>query len=353
MSDTAADRLDRILYILPAAHRPGGVRLAELATALGVDIETIVADIETVTAREYYHPAGSVDSMCIRLEGDRVLLDGPAEFERPVRLTGREALAVHLGLHTLAAECDVERRARLLDLAVRIAAELRTPDIDAAAAPPARSQRWLAFEEAGPHDAVHVEPASMEVEYEPETERELLLGLGDDVLRGILSDAIVEERSVRLLYLKAGASEPEPRHVVPQRLAYAEGTWYVLGQDLDRREPRIFRLDRILDAKVGEPAGGIAHDRAWIARVAERGSAPYFAEADERVVVRYAPAIARWIAERTDVACEADGSVLVRHHVADARWIVRHVLQFAGAAWIEEPASLREEVARRALELSA
>lgn len=350
---TAAERLDRILYILPAAHRPGGAQLAELAAALGVSIETVLADIETVTAREYYHPAGSSDSMCIRIEGDCVLLEGPAEFERPVRLNAREALAVHLGLHTLAAECEAEQRARLLALATRIAAELRAPDFDEV--PQVRSARtdYSVLGEPTVFGADIQELRPSEVEYEPDVERELLLGLGDDVLRGILSDAIAEARVVELLYLKAGAAEPEPRRLAPQRLAYADGVWYVLGQDLDRRHPRIFRLDRVLDATLGEPAGEIAHDRDWIARVAERGSAPYFAEAEEQVVVRYAPAIARWIAERADVTHDPDGSVLVRHHVADQRWIVRHVLQFAGAAWIEEPASLREVVARRALELSA
>ena len=328
-------------------------REAAQLIALGVDVETVLADIETVTAREYYHPAGSSDSMCIRIEGDCVLLEGPAEFERPVRLNAREALAVHLGLHTLAAESDADQRARLLALATRIAAELRAPEFDAVMEVRSARLDFSVLAEPTAFGAYIEEPRPSEVEYEPEAERELLLGLGDDVLRGVLSDAIAEGRVVELLYLKAGAAAPEPRRLAPQQLAYAEGVWYVLGQDLDRREPRIFRLDRVLDAKPGQLAGDVARDRDWIARVAERGSAPYFAEAEEQVVVRYAPAIARWIAERADVTHDADGSVLVRHQVADQRWIVRHVLQFAGAAWIEEPASLREAVARRALELSA
>lgn len=348
MSATAAERLDRILYILPAAHRPGGATLDELAAALGVTRQEVMSDIETVTEREYYHPAGSSDSMCIRIEGERVLLEAGGEFTRPVRLNPHEALAVHVGLHALAAESDLERRQRILALAAKIAGALVAPEIETVheLRAPLRMEPMA--------DIAPMRLAEPELEYEPAEPQELLLGFGDDVLRGVLSDAIAEGASVRLSYLKPGAQAPETRRVAPHQIVYAEGQWYVLGYDLERRDTRIFRLDRTLaamrDAPVADPA---ALDRAWIARIAERGRAPYMAEADQDVVVRYSPAVARWVAERTNAAPDADGSVVVRHRVADPRWIVRHVLQFAGEAWIEAPESLRQQVAERALELSA
>ena len=46
----AAEQLERILYILPAAHRPGGAALDELARALHVSVDTIIADLEAVVA---------------------------------------------------------------------------------------------------------------------------------------------------------------------------------------------------------------------------------------------------------------------------------------------------------------
>lgn len=343
----AGEQLERILYILPAAHRPGGVALDELARALDVDAETIIGDLEAVVTREYYHPGGSTDSMCLALEGDRVTLTGFDDFLRPVRLNEREALAVQLGLRALAAECDVARRVRVLALAARIEAELVTPEVETV-----HEMRVSSAEGMAPSRGFR-EPEP-ELEYDLDEEREVLLGVGDDVLRGQLSDAIVDGRAVLLQYLKSGAHAPESRRVAPQQLVYFEGTWYLLAFDLERAAPRIFRLDRMLDAVVEEAVHDpAAADRAWIDRIAEQERAPYHAEADVQVVVRYSPVIARWIAERANVAPEPDGSVRVHHRVADSRWIIRHVLQYGGAAWVEAPEELRREVARAALELSA
>jgi predicted DNA-binding transcriptional regulator YafY len=64
---------------------------------------------------------------------------------------------------------------------------------------------------------------------------------------------------------------------------------------------------------------------------------PYVADDDHQVDVRYAPCVAPWIVEQTGKAPEADGSVVVTHRVADPRWLVRHVLQYAGDATVEDP----------------
>lgn len=352
---TAAEQLERILYILPSAHREGGMLLEDLAAALGVTREVVLADIEEVTAREYYHPAGSVDTMCIRIERDRVRLSTPGQFDRPTRLNAREALAVQLGLRSLAAESDAARRTALLALAGRIEAVLSTPETptvhdlrEAREAPSAPSAQIRLQSDVGPDYT-----AEPELEYDPDTDHALLLGVGDDVLRGILSDAIGAEQVVRLQYLKPGSHAPERRRVAPLQLAYGEGTWYLLGFDLDRRAPRIFRLDRTLHAQVeAEQVPEEARDRSWIRRIAEHGPAPYFAAEDVAATVRYSAAIGRWIAERAGVAPEPDGSVRVHHRVANPGWLVRHVLQYGGEAWVEEPQELRERVARSARQLA-
>ncbi|HSJ13123.1 MAG TPA: WYL domain-containing protein [Longimicrobiales bacterium] len=349
---TAADQLERILYILPAAHREGGILLDELAAALGVAREVVLSDIEDVTAREYYHPAGSTDTMSIRIERERVQVRAMGEFTRPTRLSAREALAVQLGLRSLAAECDGPRRPALLALAARIESALKTPEIatvhELREAGPARAQAErlpLALGRPG-----HREP---EVEYDPNVDHALLVGIGDDVLRGMLSDAIGAERTVRMLYLKPGTQAPEWRRLVPLQLVYSDGYWYVLGFDLGRRAPRIFRLDRALDAELEEAeAPPEARDRTWIEHIAEQGPAPYFATDDVPARVRYSPLIGRWIAERTGAPRESDGSVLVTHRVASSEWLVRHVLQYGGEARVEQPEELRRSVARVAAQLS-
>lgn len=55
--------------------------------------------------------------------------------------------------------------------------------------------------------------------------------------------------------------------------------------------------------------------------------------------------IASWNARLDEAAAseppERDGSAVVRHRVADPGWIVRHVLQYAGDAVVEEPEEAR------------
>ena len=58
--------------------------------------------------------------------------------------------------------------------------------------------------------------------------------------------------------------------------------------------------------------------------------------------------LARWIAERMAQPLERGGSAVVSHRVADPGWIVRHVLQYAGDAVVEEPEEARGWMARAA-----
>jgi predicted DNA-binding transcriptional regulator YafY len=131
---TAERQLERILHILPAAAREHGVAIDELARALGVEDRVILRDLEDATTRVFSHPAGTVDSFSILTDGRRVEVYAPSEFRRPVRLNAREALALGLGLRTLAAEAGADVRPAILQLALRLEAALTAPDVVADAA---------------------------------------------------------------------------------------------------------------------------------------------------------------------------------------------------------------------------
>lgn len=330
---TADARLERILYILPRAARDGGATIGDLATALGVKPARVLADLEEATARTYHHAGGTVDPFSIFIEGDRVRVDAPQDFQRPVGLNSGEALALCLGLRVLAAEAAAERRAAILDLAARLEAELT----------PLR------------------EPGGDGVEYDP---RELALAFGDDGFRGVIADAIEQGVVCEIAYLKPGDVAPEQRRIAPHRLVYASGRWYVAAWDVQRAGPRFFRMDRVLDALLTREAApeSDANLEAWLR------AAPYTASDEIDVVVKYDHRVARWILEELggsgDDAAAGDGDagagdadagddgrtadVRVRHRVADARWIVRHVLQYGGAAVIEKPDAARRWVAEAA-----
>jgi hypothetical protein len=128
---TARERLERILYLLPAASGEEGASLDELTRTLDVTRDVLLADVEEVTARAYNHPAGGGDDLQVYLGADRLRVWTTGEFRRPPKLTPREGLALGIGLRALAGEVGVEKRAGLLDLARRLERRwrrLRPPD---------------------------------------------------------------------------------------------------------------------------------------------------------------------------------------------------------------------------------
>lgn len=312
-SSTAEAQLERILYILPAACKPGGTTFKALADALGVPIDTVKRDIEAVAAREYYHPAGSIDAFGVFWEGDRVTVQARQEYQRPVRLSATEGLAVELGLRVLALEAEPARKKKIAAFGRRIQKELVAPDTLPGADAPQKTS----------HD----------VEDDAQHETEVLLSIGDDALRGTISDAIAAERVCMMSYLKAGESTPADRRIAPQKLIYYEGLWYTLAYDYERCDTRFFRLDRMLDVTMQEETAEVLNDLKWDIN---DNTMPFAADDDHHVDVRYAPAIARWITERTGTPPQEDGSVVIRHRVADSQWLVRHVLQYAGDATVED-----------------
>jgi proteasome accessory factor C len=335
--NTASAQLERILHILPAAARADGVPLSDLADALDVEAETVLRDIEHVTARAYYHPAGAVDKFSITIDRSTVRVFAPDEFQRPVRLNAREALALGLGLRTLAGDAEPERRAGILQLAQRLEAELCAPEV--VTVHEMREAPLPALYTPTP-DPAHAGFDS-DVEFE-----DYALAFDDDGFRGVVADAIDLARLCTIWYLKPGDVAPAYRSIAPYRLVHAEGKWYVAAHDLDREALRFFRLDRVLNAVLEEedaPPVPAVELEALL-----QNGAPYMAGDDMEVCVRYSPRVARWIAERTASYADDDGSIMVRHRVADPRWIVRHVLQYGGDAVVEEPEVAREWVATAA-----
>mgnify|MGYP000855442273 CR=1 FL=1 len=312
---TAAERLERILLLVPLASRPGGATYAELAAALGVSVGEVVDDITALCARAYDHPAGLGDALQVNLEGERVEVWTTGDFRRPARLTPREALALGLAVRSLAVEAQGARREEILALARRLEAALAAQTVE-------------------PPPLVAVDAAVGDCDEDP---------------IGVVMEGARTGRVLRVDYLKPGVAEPETRRIAPYRLVHAEGQWYVLAHCAERGAVRIFRLDRILAAALTSECFTVPAD--FDAAAFLRQGRP-FAEpepADEAEVV-YSPRIARWIAEHGPCEARADGSVVVRHRVADPQWIVRHVLHYAGDAEVVRPAELRalvRDVARR------
>jgi proteasome accessory factor BC len=302
---TAADRLSRILEILPRAAREGGAPLDELAQTLDTDESSLLADLEEVYTRAYYHPAGCGEDVQILIESDHVSLWTAGEFRRPLRLTAREALALGLGLRVLASNSTPSGRARLVALAERLETELASTP---------------------PDDLL----TKIEVR---------VGGESADGLRALAADAARQRRRCRIEYLKPRATEPDEREVDPFVILLADARWYLVGHCHNSGEVRVFRLDRVLSLTPLETTFTIPEDFDPDAFVT--AGRVYRSEDDVEVEVRYSPRIARWIEEHGPVIRLDDGSVLVRYRVADPAWIVSHVLAHGPDAELVSPPDLR------------
>jgi proteasome accessory factor C len=308
---TAEAQLSRLLQLLPRAAREGGMALSELARDVGMSEREVLADLQEVCTRDFYHPAGSGgDEVQVIIEADQVEVWTTREFRRPPRLGPKEALALGLGLRVLAAGSPEPARPAMLALAERLEATL-------AAEPPEALLEGIALNPGAD---------------------------SPEGIRAVLREGARERRSCNITYLKPGAPAPEPRTVDPYVLIAADGQWYLVGHCHRNDEVRIFRADRVvaatlLDERFAVPEG---FDPSTVVR----DGRVFDPSDDVEATVRYSPRVARWIEEQGPVERQPDGSVVVRYRVSDPAWLVRHVLQHGPDAEVLAPAGMRDAVRR-------
>lgn len=295
---TAAGRLERILLLIPAACQPGGIALDELSQRFNVSRDDLLTDILEVSERAFYHPADSGSALQIEHTPDHVAIWTSGEFQRPVKLSPAEAVCVGLALRGEAGTEAPEILDRL---------ESHVAGLD-------------------PQELLdHLEAAD--------------LRKGDTGIRDAVGLALRERVILGLRYLKPGDREPLDRRVHPYALAHAEGQWYLLAWCEVSEEVRIFRMDRILEAT---PTGEAFQPSVDFDAEAYIQGGRVYRGADETAVrVRYAPAIARWIAEREEGEWDPEGGFTVTHRVVAPQWLVRHVLQYGPDAEVLEPEEAR------------
>ncbi|TVP49504.1 MAG: WYL domain-containing protein [Gemmatimonadales bacterium] len=352
--DTAGSVLSRLLVSIPtaAAGGEGGVEIRELAEALGVDPPRLLRDFTEVWERGFYLRAGLGDQLSVAMDADRIRVWTTGEFRRPVRLTTPEAVALELGMRMVSGDAATRAlSARLLDALRGDGTQAQAQGANAAGEPDTPAHRTIG--------------------------RKIGVPAADPVADPVLAAVEAALRSgdlLRIHYRPAGR-EVEIRRLLPGLLAHAEGTWYVVGRDLDRMAPRIFRCDRILEAASprdpeppapltpGERAefdGFLQDGRVFmhpgadpdadgdVAPGADPDAGPRAAPSPgDEARVRYDADIAPWIREHgyENVEEEAGGSLVVTHRVRSPDWLVRHVMSYAGSAEILGPSTLRARVA--------
>ncbi|MGK5685319.1 helix-turn-helix transcriptional regulator [Actinoplanes sp. URMC 104] len=220
----SADRLGRLLLLVPYLLARPGILVAEAAADLGVTEKQLREDLELlwVCGLPGYGPGDLID---MALEGDRVTISHDAGIDRPLRLTQDEALALVVALRMLAETPGTGHR----DVVERALAKIENAAGDLADAPvavrlPANSQR---------------------------VER--------------VRAAVESGHALRMTYYTAARDETTERVVDPMRVLVFGGKAYLEAWCRRAEGTRLFRIDRIDDfTELAEPsrppADAVPHD---------------------------------------------------------------------------------------------
>ena len=311
--ESATARLGRLLTMVPWLVNRQGIDIAEAAQELGVTTEQVEADLALlfVCGTPGHLPDDLIEA---EWEQGRVFLRNADTIARPLRLGLDEALALIVGLRTLAEVPGLGER----DAVIRALAKLEAATGESAAA----SQRIQ----------VTVEDAA-----------------GD--LLPPIRDAIDRGKRVHLRYLVAARDESTERDVDPLRLRLTDGRWYLEGWCHRAGAVRLFRLDRIealqvLDVDADPPETATAREL----------SADVFVPAptDLSVVLDLAPQAA-WVADYYPVeSVQPHGEgTRVTLRTGDLTWLRRLMWRLGDAARVVEPDRLRHDVERGAREALA
>jgi proteasome accessory factor C len=314
MSEGATERLSRLLTMVPWLLTHQGVELAAAATEFGVDEAQLVKDLELlfVCGTPGHLPDDLIEA---EWEGGRVFVDNAESIARPLRLGVDEALALVVGLRTLA---------EVPGLGERSAVDRALAKLEAAAGAAAAGAR------------------SVHVDLEAGAEAEVLAAC---------REALAGRRRLRLDYLVPSRDETTRRDVDPMRIQNVESHWYLEAWCHRAEAVRLFRLDRIVGIEVLDE-DGTPPEQARSRDLDEELFSP--GPDDVQVTLEVGPS-ARWITDYYPVESVeelAGARLLVRMRTGDTRWLQRLVLRLAGQARVLEPAELDasvKEIAREAL----
>ncbi|MBS2032864.1 MAG: WYL domain-containing protein [Deltaproteobacteria bacterium] len=306
MSDSA-ERLRRLLFLVPYLSQHKGVQIDELAKAMGLSRAEVLEDLELLplVGRPPFTPADYID---LTIENDRVSLTLDQRFSRPPRLTAPEAAAL---------------------AAAAAALDPREGD--------ALSRALEKLEEALPP---HARGAY-------QTLRGRVTAAGDagleDLLRP-LAESVVRRRELVIEYLSPTSERALRRTVRPWRVFSHRGLWYLFGLDVAKKAERLFRVDRITrltttEARFERPKDLPEPGEELLPRSRKQAAA-------EPPVLRFARRIATLALERfpDEAEKERDGRVTVTLPGATEEWLVSLVLTHAGGVEVLGPDSLRERV---------
>ena len=306
---TSAERLRRLLALVPYVSTRRVVGLAETAQAFGMTERELIDDLNLAWCVELRAP----EPYCpidLSYEDGEISISQAESIARPLRLAADEASALLVALRMLADAAGGSEQGDG-DAVARLIAKIE----DAAGAAGAAS-------------------AQVAVQIEHPNARGLV---------ATLNAALAAGKRVHLRHYKPGRDEETERDVDPMRLLVVEGRTYLEGWCRRAEGVRLFRLDRVLSVEVLDVPAEVPETAEPVDVDAGLFTA---SPSDVLIELELAPA-GRWVAEyyRCDSMTEmADGWLRIALRTPDTTGVRRHALRLGEDARVLSPAGLADEV---------
>ncbi|MGC5028530.1 helix-turn-helix transcriptional regulator [Micromonospora sp. DT229] len=298
---TSADRLARLLNLVPYLLARPGIEIAEAAGDLGVTERQLREDLELlwVCGLPGYGPGDLID---MAFDGDRVTITYDAGIDRPLRLTPDEALALVVALRMLAETPGVANR----EAVERALAKIEDAGGDLVAAP---------VEVRLPGDGPRVEQ---------------------------LRAAVAGGRALRITYYTRARDETTERVIDPLRMLMFGGRAYVEAWCRRAEAVRLFRADRI-DAVIELEEPAVVPPQV---RPQDLSGGLFRPSPELPLITLRIGRRDRWITEYYPCErVESDGEYwVVSLRVTDLGWARRFVLGLGPEVTVLAPAELAEQV---------
>ncbi len=288
-----AQRLTRILAMLPWVIGNPGATVDEVCERFGYSRKDLLADLDLVfvCGLPGYGPG---DLMEAYVEDDEVIVDMADYFSRPLRLSPAEALGL---LASGMALISTNQAPPALERAVEKLAKVVLPDAS--------------------------EALTVDLAAEPE-------------LLDTLRTAAHEHHVVNIVYTSLSRGETRTRAIEPWSVFSALGNWYVSGYCRSAEAERVFRVDRIQEAS-------LSHEEFTPPAEPPPPIVRYTPGEDDVYATILLKDRARWVAEYypVEILTDDDRGLTVRFAASDAAVAARLLVRLGPSAELVDGDAVR------------
>ena len=162
-----------------------------------------------------------------------------------------------------------------------------------------------------------------------------------------VNDAAIRKRSIEINYYSMSNKKESSRKVDPYRIWFFNGTFYLIAYCHQRKETRIFALDRIRSVSMTDESFTVPDD--FDLEDFMKPSFGIFKGKPEKVRIWFDPNAAGYISEKVwhetqHIIEEDDGSIIFEAEIAITEEIKTWVLSWGSKAAVLKPASLKKEL---------